>query len=313
MRNKNWTLSIVTPFYNEELGGMIDIYFQKIITELKKVAANWEIIAIDDGSTDNTFDILQSYHIKDNRIKVIKLTRNFGKEVALTAGLDQANGDAVIPLDADLQDPPALFKEMIDYWQQGYDEVIPIRATRQDPFLKKITANLFYGLINRISEQSFIYKNAGDFRLMDKKVINIIRELKEHHRFMKGLLSWPGFSQKLMEYNRPPREHGKTKYNYKAMLIYAIDGIFSFSVVPIRLITLFGFSLSFIIFCYGGYLIYQKLFLNLAIPGYTSTMVAILFLGGIQLTAIGIIGEYVGRIYNEVKKRPLYVVDKILQ
>ena len=313
MRNKNWTLSIVTPFYNEELGGMIDIYFQKTITELEKITPNWEIIAVDDGSTDNTFDIIQSYHVKDSRIKVIKLTRNFGKEVALTAGLDHAYGDAVIPLDADLQDPPALFKEMIDYWQQGYDEVIPIRATRQDPFLKKITANLFYGLINRISDKPFIFKNAGDFRLMDKKVINIIRELKEHHRFMKGLLSWPGFSQKHIQYNRPPREHGKTKYNYRAMLLYAIDGIFSFSVVPIRLITLFGFSLSFIIFCYGGFLIYQKLFLNLAIPGYTSTMVAILFLGGIQLTAIGVIGEYVGRIYNEVKKRPLYVVDKILQ
>lgn len=313
MTNKSWKLGIVTPFYNEELEGMIDTYMKNICKELDKVAPKWEIIAIDDGSSDKTFKILQTYHNKDKRIKVIKLSRNFGKEAALTAGLSYTDSDVVIPIDADLQDPPALFKEMIDLWQEGYDIVIPIRDTRNEPITKRISASIFYYLINKISGKSFHIKNAGDFRLMDRKVVNAIRELKEYHRFMKGLLSWTGFAKKYIKYNRPPREHGLTKYNYAKMFAYAIDGIFSFSTFPIRLITLSGISLSIIFFFYGIYLIYQKIFWDEALAGYTSTMVVILFLGGVQLTALGIIGEYVGRIYNEAKKRPIYIIDKILK
>lgn len=312
MRNENFKLSIVTPFYNEEQGDMINIYFSELIKELEKITKNWEIICVDDGSIDKTYSILKSYNTRDNRIKVIKLSRNFGKEAALTAGLDLASGDSIVPMDADLQHPPSLIKEMLDHWKNGYDVVIPVRKSRQDPFLKKITSKSFYWFITKISSKEFVVKNAGDFRLMDKKVVNSVKELKEYHRFMKGILSWPGFKMKKIEYDMPERELGETKYNYKQMLSYALDGIFSFSIAPIRFVTFFGIILSLISFGYGVNLIFLKIFFNLSSPGYTSIMVSILFLGGINLIAIGIIGEYVGRIYNETKKRPIYVIDEKL-
>lgn len=310
MRKNDWKLSIVTPFYNEEEA--IDLYFKTIKEELSRHNCDWEIIAVDDGSSDSTYKDLSSYHKQDTRIKVVKLSRNFGKEAALTAGLHYATGDAIVPLDSDLQDPPRLLKEMIAHWQDGYDVVIPVREYRSEPFIKRLTASLFYGILNRISDKSFSIKNAGDFRLLDRKVLEVIKQLNEYHRFMKGILSWSGFKCKYISYHRPPRAQGTTKYNYRGMLLYAMDGIFSFSIAPIRIITLLGIITSTIFFIYGGYLIYLKLIFDTAVAGYTSTIVAILCIGGMQLTAIGIIGEYIGRIYNEVKHRPIYVVDETL-
>ncbi len=312
MRNKNFKLSIITPFYNEEAEGMIDNYFKKIIAELTPITNNWEIIAIDDGSADQSFEILKSYRLQDNRIKILKLSRNFGKEAALTAGLNYARGDIIIPLDADLQDPPALFADMITHWQAGYDVVVPIRVTRDDPLFKKLTASLFYWLCAKITNKNFIIKNAGDFRLMDKKVVTSINQLQEYHRFMKGLLTWPGYKKIYIEYHRPERKYGNSKCNYEQLFLHAIDGIFAFSIIPIRIIIFSGFILSIFTFLWGSFIIYEKLFLGISTPGYPSIMVAILFLGGIQITAIGIIGEYIGRIYNEVKKRPLYIIDENL-
>ena len=206
----------------------------------------------------------------------------------------------------------SLIENMVEYWMDGYDLVIPVRKVRDDPFFKKLTAKLFYFFINKISSKSSIENNAGDFRLMDRKVIEVIKNLNEYHRFMKGILSWPGFSRKIINYERQRRRYGNTKYNYKQMFAYALDGIFSFSTAPIRFISYAGIIISFVSFIYGAYLIFERIFLNTAMPGYTSIMVTILFLGGAIITSIGIVGEYVGRIYNEVKKRPIYVIDKEL-
>ncbi len=312
-RAKNFKLSIVTPFFNEQDGGMIDVFFKTVIEELQKITENWEIIAVDDGSQDDSFTILKSHHQKEKRIKVIKLSRNFGKEAALTAGLNHSTGDAVIPMDADLQDPAYLFEEMISHWQQGYDAVIPIRNNRKENILKRTTASLFYWFFSIISDKRFIIKHASDFRLLDKKIVDSIRELKEYHRFMKGLLNWPGFHKKLIHYNRTKREYGITKFSYKKLFILAIDGIFSFSIAPIRFITFFGFLISILSFSYGAFLAYQQLFAQATAPGYTSLMVGILFMGGLQMIALGVIGEYIGRIYNEVKNRPIYIIDEFLK
>ena len=249
---------------------------------------------------------------RDKRIKIIKLARNFGKEIALTAGLHHCTGDAVVPMDADLQDPPHLLEEMIKHWQDGYDMVVPVRTNRKDNIIKKATASLFYWLFARIADKNFIIANASDFRLLDKKVVNAIGELKEYHRFMKALLNWSGFQKKIIFYNRIQREHGKTKFNYTKLLTLALDGVFSFSITPIRLVFVVGLMISLLSFGYGTFLIYKQLFLDIALPGYTSIMVGILFLGGVQMIALGIIGEYIGRIYQQVKQRPLYVIDELL-
>ena len=312
MRPENFKLSIVTPFYNEQDGGMIDVYFTELKAALAKITENWEIIAIDDGSVDDSFALLKAYHQQDKRITVIRLARNFGKEIALTAGLHHCNGDATVPMDADLQDPPYLLEEMIKHWQDGYDMVIPVRTNRQDNIIKKTTASLFYWLFAKVADKNFIITNASDFRLLDKKVVNAIGDLKEYHRFMKALLNWSGFQKKIIFYKRMQREHGKTKFGYIKLLTHALDGIFSFSIIPIRLVLTVGFIISLISFSYGAFLAYKQLFLNLTVPGYTSIMVGILFLGGVQMIALGIIGEYIGRIYQQVKQRPLYVIDELL-
>ncbi len=312
MRPEKFKLTIVTPFYNEQADGLIDAYFQEVTKELSEITDNWEIITIDDGSSDNTFKVLESYHAKDGRIKVIKLSRNFGKEAALTAGLNHTSGDAVIPMDADLQHPAFLFKTMVTHWQSGYDVVIPIRKARNDVWLKRITGTFFYWLFSKIIHKDFIIKHAGDFRLLDKKIVLAIRELKEYNRFMKVLFNWPGFQKKIITYTQPKRLHGTTKFNYIKLLTHAIDGIFSFSVVPIRFITSVGFLISISAFSYGVFLAYRQIFQQLTVPGYTSIMVAILLLGGLQILALGVIGEYIGRIYSEAKHRPIYVIDEFL-
>jgi glycosyltransferase involved in cell wall biosynthesis len=304
-------ISIVTPFFNEEAG--IEKYFLELEKTFKKIPqVSYEIIAIDDGSLDATFSMLKAIAAKNKNIKIIKLSRNFGKEIALSAGLDYAFGDAVIPMDADLQDAPSAIAAMIEKWQEGYKVVLAQRFNRQDPFLKKFTAKIFYKIASKIMDFA-LPSNVGDFRLMDKIVVVEIRKMRERTRFMRGILSWVGYKTATIKFERPQRLSGKTKYNYKAIINYALDGIFSFSTFPIRLITYFGFFISLFSFAYLIYILIAKLVFGQGVAGYASIMSVILFFSGINFIFIGAIGEYVGRIFNEVKQRPLYIVEELVE
>jgi glycosyltransferase involved in cell wall biosynthesis len=301
-------ISIVAPAYNEF--DNIQPFYERMKNVLDKITNDWEIICVNDGSRDNTLSELLRINALDNRFKVVDLSRNFGKEVALTAGLDFASGEAVIPIDTDLQDPPELINEMIELWKQGNDVVYATRTKREgESAIKKSTAFLFYKLINKITHID-IPQNTGDYRLIDKRVLKSIRELKETHRFMKGLFSWVGYRQVSLPYIREQRFAGTTKFNYWKLWNFAIEGITSFSIVPLQFATYLGFMVSLIASLYAIVIIFKTLLFGADVPGYPSLMVTILFFGGIQLITIGIIGEYVGRIYNEVKSRPLYIVNK---
>lgn len=304
-------ISIVTPFFNEEAG--IEKYFAQLEEAFKKIPqVSYEIIAVDDGSLDTTFSMLKAVAAKNKNIKIIKLSRNFGKEIALSAGLDHAFGDAVIPMDADLQDAPCAIAAMIEKWQEGYKVVLAQRFNRQDPFLKKFTAKIFYKIASKIMDFA-LPSNVGDFRLMDKIVVAEIRKMRERTRFMRGILSWVGYKTTIIKFERPQRLSGKTKYNYKSIINYALDGIFSFSTFPIRLITYCGFFISLFSFAYLIYILIAKLVFGQGVAGYASLMSVILFFSGINFIFIGVIGEYVGRIFNEVKQRPLYIVEELVE
>lgn len=301
-------ISIVTPFYNEEES--IHEYFSQLNDILSKIEGiTYEFIAVDDGSSDKSYDILKQLS-KNNPITIVKLSRNFGKEIALTAGIDHAHGDAIIPIDADLQDDPRIISQMIQKWQEGYKVVLAKRTKRHDPLLKKIMAGLFYKFAPQIMETT-MPQNVGDFRLIDQVAVKEIKKMREHNRFMRGILSWTGFKTITIEYERQSRNNGISKYNLTSSAKYALDGIFSFSTFPIRIISYCGFVLSSLSFIYGLIIICGKLFFDIGIPGYASLMSVILFIGGINFIFIGIIGEYVGRIFNEVKNRPLYIVEEI--
>ncbi len=301
-------ISIVTPFFNEE--SSVEFYFKNLEETLSKITdINFEIIAVEDGSSDKTYEILTKIAAQKNNLKIIKLSRNFGKEVALTAGLDNANGDAVIPMDCDLQDSPNVIPKMIKKWQEGYKIVLAQRTNRKDPFLKKITATFFYQLASKVMDKG-LPKNVGDFRLLDKVVVQEIRKMREKNRFMRGIFSWVGYETAIVKFERGQRFGGKTKYNYASLIKYALDGIFSFSTFPIRVITYFGLLIAMSSFLYGAVIICAKIFFDKGIPGYSSIMSVVLFLGGMNFIFIGIIGEYVGRIFNEVKDRPLYIVEE---
>jgi len=304
-------ISIVTPFFNEEAA--IEKYFSQLEKTFKKIPqVSYEIIAVDDGSLDATFSMLKAIAAKNKNVKIIKLSRNFGKEIALSAGLDYAFGDAVIPMDADLQDAPSAIAGMIEKWQEGYKVVLAQRFNRQDPFFKKITAKIFYKLASKIMDFA-LPSNVGDFRLMDKIVVAEIRKMRERTRFMRGILSWVGYKTTIIKFERPQRLSGKTKYNYKSIINYALDGIFSFSTFPIRLITYFGFIISLCSFAYLIFILISKIVFDQGVAGYASLMSVILFVSGINFIFIGVIGEYVGRIFNEVKQRPLYIVEELVE
>ncbi|MCK4907949.1 MAG: glycosyltransferase family 2 protein [Spirochaetes bacterium] len=299
-------LSIVVPVYNEEES--IIPFYERTIKVIKKLKKTYEIIFINDGSTDSTYNVLNKLHKKDRNVKLLDFSRNFGKEIALTAGLDAASGSGVVPIDVDLQDPPELIHEMIKKWKSGYDVVYATRTSRRgESLLKKVTAFIFYKVI-RVFTKFNIPANTGDFRLMDEKVVRALGELREHHRFMKGLFSWVGYKQTCVEYQRDPRFVGTTKWKYGKLINFAIEGITSFSYIPLRFSTYLGFTISIFSFLYAAFLITKKLIYGVSVAGYPSMMVAILFLGGIQLLSIGVIGEYVGRIYNETKNRKLYFI-----
>ncbi len=299
-------LSVIVPVYNEELN--IDYLFERLLSVLETLDTTYEIVCVNDGSKDNTLKCLIEHHHRNPVIKVVNLSRNFGKEVALSAGLDYATGAAVVPIDADLQDPPELIQELVEKWREGYDVVYATRRSRgEESWLKQTTANAFYKIIGKMSRVP-IPRNTGDFRLLDRRVVEAIKQMPERTRFMKGLFAWVGFKQTSVLFDRPQRYKGTTTWNYWRLWNFAIDGITSFSFLPLKVWSYVGVTISLISFLYATFLIYRTLRYGVDLPGYASIMVAILFLGGIQLVTLGIIGEYLSRVYEEVKGRPLYLV-----
>lgn len=283
---------------------------EKLIPIMQNVQRPYEIIFINDGSTDNTLNVLLKAKSKNPQIRILNLSRNFGKEAALTAGLEHAMGEVVIPIDADLQHPPEIIIEFIKKWEEGFDVVVGKRTVRTgEGVIKKLTAKYFYKFHNQISDVEIPY-NVGDFRLMSRKVIEALKRLPENQRFMKGLFAWVGFNTAVVEYEQAPRAAGKTSYNGWKLWDFALDGITSFSTLPLRIWMYIGFLISFLSFLYGSAIVINTLILGVDTPGYASMITVILFLGGIQLIGIGILGEYIGRIYKETKKRPLYIIEK---
>ena len=303
-------VSLVVPLFNEEQ--TIGAFYDAVRREPGLHGHVVDIVFINDGSTDRTLEIARDIALLDRNVVLINFSRNFGKEPALFAGLEYATGDAVIPMDVDLQDPISVIPLLIDEWQKGADVVLAKRRNRAtDGYLKRLTASLFYHVLNRIS-YTRIEENVGDFRLMDRKVVDVIRALPEHQLFMKGVLSWAGFTTAVVEYERAGRVAGASKFNGWKLWNLALEGVTSFSTVPLRLWTYIGGGISIFAVLYAVYMVLDKVFFGNSVPGYPSLMTAILFLGGVQLIGIGILGEYVGRIYIEAKHRPRYVVRDIV-
>ncbi len=303
----NPTISIIAPCYNEE--ETIEPFLRRIEEILTQINEPYEIVFINDGSKDNTLNILLNAKQNFKNIRIINFSRNFGKEAALTAGLDKARGEAAIPIDVDLQDPPELIKELVAKWREGYDVVLAKRADRtSDSFAKRVSADLFYKLNGKISNVD-IPNNVGDFRLMSKRVVEALKQLPENQRFMKGLFAWVGFKTTVIEYAREKREAGQSSFNGWKLWNFALDGITSFSTLPLRIWLYIGALVSFLSFLYGSFIILKTLIFGVDLPGYASLAVIMLFLGGIQLIGIGILGEYIGRIYSESKRRPSYIIE----
>jgi glycosyltransferase involved in cell wall biosynthesis len=306
--DSNTKLSIVTPLYNEEQA--CDLFFEKLLPVLQTVTDNFEIVCVDDGSRDGTLDRLLSWRAKDPRIKVVSLRRNFGKDVALMAGLDYSVGDAVIPIDADLQDPPELIPQMVDRWHQGFDTVICVRGERPgDTRRKRWSASLFYNVIGRVSAVD-VPPNAGDFRLLDRKLVTALQQLPERSRFMKGLYAWVGSNPSYITYERPRRVAGVSKWRPWRLWNFALDGIFSFTTLPLRIWTYVGLTVSGISVLIGIYITAKTLLFGVEVPGYPTLLLAVLFLSGVNMIGLGILGEYIGRIFLEVKQRPQYLVAR---
>lgn len=304
-------LSIVIPCYNEEM------LITETVSRLKQFSEKLkdtevEFIFIDDGSTDKTREVIKSYSHQDHRIKLIGFSRNFGHQIAVTAGIDAAAGEAVVLIDADLQDPPEIIHEMIAKWLEGYDVVYGTRIERPgESFFKLATASIFYRFLNRLSDV-FIPLDTGDFRLMGRNVVETIKAMPEMHRFVRGMVSWAGFKQIAIPYKREKRFAGESKYPMRKMLRFAIDGILSFSTKPLQLSVGLG-MLSATLALFGiVYALIMRLLTNIWVEGWTALMIAVLFMGGIQLISIGILGEYIGRIFDEIKHRPLYVIEEYI-
>ncbi|UVM20865.1 glycosyltransferase family 2 protein [Pseudomonas wadenswilerensis] len=303
-------VSLIVPVFNEEQA--VRGFYQAVRQEPSLQAHLIEIVFINDGSSDRTAEIARSIALTDSDVVLINFSRNFGKEPALFAGLEYASGDAVVPMDVDQQDPVAVVAQLIDEWQNGADVVLAKRRDRSsDGYLKRRSASLFYRLLNRIA-YTHIEENVGDFRLMDRKVVDVIKTLPEQQLFMKGVLSWAGFNVAIVEYDRAARAVGRSKFNAWRLWNLALDGITSFSTLPLRLWSYLGACISLLALLYAGYLVVDKILFGNDVPGYPSLMTAILFLGGVQLIGIGILGEYIGRIYMEAKHRPRYVIKSIV-
>lgn len=303
-------LSVIVPVYNEQ--EVLPTLFERLHNALKSLPMSYEVIFIDDGSVDDSLKILESFCLKGKQFKTISFSRNFGHQLAVSAGLDLAFGEAVVIIDADLQDPPELIANLVKKWQEGYKVVYTIRKKRKENLFKRVAYKIYYQLLHKLADIN-IPLDSGDFCLMDQKVVKLIRSLPERTRFIRGLRSWVGFKQIGIEYERDKRFAGKPKYTFSKLLTLALDGIISFSGAPLRLAVFFGFIVSSLSLAYGIYIIASRL-LSTAnqIPGWASLLTAVMFLGGIQLVIVGLVGEYITRIFNEVKGRPLYIVDKII-
>ena len=313
----NIELSIIVPCYNES--EVVENFFSAMVGNngiLNNLGLNCELVFINDGSKDNTLELLKAqkeiYSNKSNLdIKIVNLSRNFGKEAAMSAGFSVASGEAIVPMDADLQHPASLIPKFVELWRQGYDVVLAKRANRQDESaLKRFCSSIFYKLNNKISEIE-IPQNVGDFRLFTKKVLNAINSLPENQRFMKGIFAWVGFRSITIEYEEQERIAGSSKFNGWKLWNFALQGITGFGTLPLRIWTYIGFLVSFFAFIYASFLILRTLIMGIDLPGYASLVVIILFLGGLQLMGVGILGEYVGRIYMESKRRPPFIIDEI--
>ena len=300
-------ISIIIPVLNEEKN--LPILYERIRKNLE--GFKYEIIFVNDGSDDHSQKAIEKIISKDKNIKLINLSRNFGHQIAISCGIDYAQGDAAVIIDADLQDPPEIIPPMIKKWQEGFDVVYAVRKAREgESILKKLTASIFYRLM-RVLSGTKIPLDTGDFRLISKKVILVLRRTREYQRFMRGLIGWVGFSQVGIEFERGKRFSGKTKYPLFSMIKFALDGILSFSLMPLRIVSILGIVTVAILLLLIFYSLYRTV-IGQTVPGWASTTIIILFLGSIQLISIGIIGEYLGRIYEEVKGRPLYIIDSVL-
>lgn len=302
-------VSLLIPAYNEE--DTIPLLYDELNKVLETIPGyEFEILFVNDGSSDNTLNILRNMQQRDTRINYISFSRNFGKETAMAAGFDYVTGDAAVILDADLQDPPELIGEMIKYWEEGYDDVFAKRRSREgETWLKKFTSAAFYKLLQKMTKIP-IQEDTGDFRLLDRRAIESLKKLREKQRYTKGMFSWIGFNKKEILFDRKPRAAGKTKWNYLKLFNLALEGVTSFTTSPLRISAIIGILVSIFSMIYMVIVLIKSLIWKDPVQGYPSMMVTILFLGGVQLVSLGIIGEYVGRIFNETKYRPLYIIDE---
>ncbi|MFC4820791.1 glycosyltransferase family 2 protein [Dokdonella ginsengisoli] len=301
-------LTVVVPAYNESEG--LREFHARLAAVLDQLDLETEVLYVDDGSRDDTFAIMRALRESDPRVSTLKLSRNFGKELALTAGLDYVDADAAVVIDADLQDPPELIPTFVQHWREGYDVVYGTRASRAgETGFKKFTASGFYRVMGRLSSTP-IPRDTGDFRLLSRRALDALKQVRERQRFMKGLFTWVGFRQLSVVYHRDPRYAGETKWNYWKLWNFAIEGITSFSGAPLKLATYFGLLTAIVAFLFGLWVLAKALWLGDPVRGYPSLMVVVLFLGGAQLMALGVIGEYLGRLYVESKQRPLYLIDE---
>lgn len=309
MREKDFLLSVVIPVFNEEL--LIPESVKRLCAVMQKLSCRYELIFVDDGSHDHTWEILQAERRRNPNIRLIRFSRNFGHQMAITAGMDDAKGDVIVTIDADLQDPPELMEPMLAKWQEGYEVVYARRIRRLgETIFKKWTAAFFYRLVRRVSNVD-IPVDVGDYRLMSRKVVEAMKGLRERHRYIRGLMAWLGFKQAFVDYVREKRFAGTPKYSFMKMIKFSMDGLASFSILPLRLATVIGFASALFAFFYILYALYVNLVLHDVVRGWTTVTIAIFFLGGIQLICLGIIGEYIGMIHEESKQRPLYVIDSI--
>ncbi len=302
------TFSVVVPVYNE--GDGLAAFHARLARVMGGLGEPWEVVYVNDGSGDDSLSVLTALRRDDPACALVNLSRNFGKEIAMTAGLDHASGAAVVIIDADLQDPPEVIPDLAAAWRQGWDVVYAQRRVREgETLLKRVTADAFYRMMQRVGRVR-LPRNTGDFRLMSRRAVDALLQLREHHRFMKGLFAWVGFPSVAVPYDRAPRHAGRTSFNYWKLWNFALEGITSFTVMPLKVATYLGLATALVAVVYGGQIILRTLLFGNPVPGYPSLMAVLLFLGGAQLMTLGVMGEYLGRVFNETKRRPLYLVER---